>query len=80
MKNPVTIVLILSAIVCTASVAYSEPVDYTYSTMGHLPLSDPLLAGLTLVTGTFVYENGDAPSLHFQTMILPIQEHWCTRF
>ena len=44
----------------TAGAAYSEPVEYTFSTNSVIPI-DPLLTGLTSVSGTFTYENGVAP-------------------
>ncbi|MCZ6852975.1 MAG: hypothetical protein O7G86_03550, partial [Gammaproteobacteria bacterium] len=40
--------------------AYSEPVEHTYSTDAII-FVDPLLTGLTSVSGSFTYENGTVP-------------------
>ncbi len=61
MKNNVSKVLIGFALMFTAGAAYSEPVDHTFSTTGQQPETDPLLTGLTSVSGSFTYENGVAP-------------------
>jgi len=37
------------------------PVEYTFSTTGQLFNPDPLLTGLTSVSGSFIYENAAAP-------------------
>jgi len=60
MKNGVAKVLIGIALMFTAGAAYSEPVEYTISTNGVIFI-DPLLTGLTSVSGTFIYENAAAP-------------------
>ncbi len=61
MKNNVSKVLIGFALMFTAGAAYSEPVEHTFSTNGVI-FVDPLLAGLTSVSGSFTYENGVVPS------------------
>ncbi len=62
MKNNVTKLLIGIALMITAGAAYSEPVEHTFSTTSQLPETDPLLTGLTSVSGSFTYENGVAAS------------------
>ncbi len=44
-----------------SSPAFSGPVEYTFSTTG-IRLIDPLLTGLTSVSGSFIYENAAAPT------------------
>jgi len=56
MKNNVTKVLIAIALMFTAGAACSEPVEYTFSTTAPT-FVDPLLTGLTSVSGSFIYEN-----------------------
>ena len=60
MKNNVSKVLIGIALMFTAGAAYSEPVEHTFSTTGPIFI-DPLLTGLTSVSGSFTYENAAAP-------------------
>jgi len=60
MKNNVSKVLIGIALMYTAGAAYPEPVEYTFSTNGVSSI-DPLLTGLTSVSGSFIYENAAAP-------------------
>jgi len=60
MKNNVSKVLISIALMFTAGAAYSEPVEHTFSTTDPIFI-DPLLTGLTSVSGSFTYENGVAP-------------------
>ncbi len=61
MKNKLSKVLIGIALMFTAGAAYSEPIEHTFSTTGQLPETDPLLTGLTSVSGSFTFENGVAP-------------------
>ncbi len=51
MKNNVSKVLIGIALMFAAGVAHSEPVEHTFSTTGGI-FVDPLLVGLTSVTGS----------------------------
>ena len=60
MKNNVSKVLIGFALMFTAGAANSERVDHTFSTNARSNF-DPLLTGLTSVTGSFTYENGVVP-------------------
>jgi len=60
MKNNVSKVLIGIALMFTAGAAYSEPVVHEFSTTGERFI-DPLLTGLTSVSGSFTYENAAAP-------------------
>ena len=61
MKKSISNILICIAIALTTNAAYSEPVEYTFST-GDPIYIDPLLTGLTSVSGSFIYEN-DAVSI-----------------
>lgn len=61
MKNNVTKVLIGIALMFTAGVASSEPIEHTFSTNSVI-IIDPLLTGrLTTVSGSFTYDNAVAP-------------------
>jgi len=60
MKNNVSKVLIGIALMFAAGGAYSEPIDHTFSTNDPIFI-DPLLTGLTSVSGSFTYENAVAP-------------------
>ena len=62
MKNNVSKLLIGIALMFTAAASYSEPVEYTFSTTGQLPFTDPLLTGLTSVSGSFIYEKAAVPA------------------
>ena len=60
MKNNITKSLIGIALMIGAGTVCSEPVEYTFSTTGVISI-DPLLTGLTSVSGSFIYENAAAP-------------------
>lgn len=59
-KSKLTRLLISVALIFVAVGAYSEPVEHTYSTDAIISI-DPLLTGLTSVSGSFMYDNGGAP-------------------
>ena len=61
MKNNASKLLIGIALMFTAGAAYSEPIEHTFSTTSQLPETDPLLTGLTSVSGSFTYDNGVLP-------------------
>jgi carbonic anhydrase/acetyltransferase-like protein (isoleucine patch superfamily) len=61
MKNNISKILIGIALMFAAGASYSEPVEYTFSTTDPIFI-DPLLNGLTEVSGSFIYES-DAISI-----------------
>lgn len=60
MKNKLAGVLIALSLMFAAGIAHSDPVEYTFSTTSPISI-DPLLTGLTSVSGSFIYENAAAP-------------------
>lgn len=62
MKNYATRVLLSIALMFSVSAAYSDPVEYTFSTNARVTVSSEL-DGLTSVSGSFIYENGAVPIL-----------------
>lgn len=74
MMNRITKLLLGIALIFTTSVAYTEPVEYTFSTTG-TGFIDPLLAGLTSVSGSFIYET-DAPLIETNSAGFSVYRAW----
>ena len=62
MKNGTTLASSIWIALMLTAAAHSEPTGYTFSTTGIISL-DPLLTGLTSVSGSLIYEN-DAPPIY----------------